>query len=181
MIKHFKRHYFLLFCLTLFCGDLFAAGSATRTLSVSASVAQICSITTTTALAFAVYDPVGANATVPLNATGQISVACSKGSTSMTIGMGDGAHVSGTHRQMIGSTSSNLLQYSVFQPPGNAENTLCTFPGTIAWSNVGAGLLTLTSAPSKTARVYNVCGTIAAGQDVSVDTYLDTITASINF
>ena len=181
MLKKTLRNYFLALCLTLFCGDLLAAGTATRTISVSASVSQICSITTTTALAFAVYDPVGTNATVPLNATGQISVACAKGSASMTIGMGDGAHVNGSQRQMVGLTSNNLLQYSIFQPPSNAENTICTFPGTIAWSNVGAGMLTLTSAPAKTARVYNVCGTIAAGQDVSVDTYLDTVTASINF
>jgi len=181
MFKKLLKKIFLVLFLAVLIEEVWAAGSATRTLSVSASVAQICTITTTTALAFAVYDPVGVNATVPLNTTGQISVACAKGSASMTIGMGDGAHISGTQRQMVGATATNLLQYNIFQPPGNAENTLCTFPGTTAWTNSVGGLLALTSAPSKTARVYNVCGTIAAGQDVSVDTYSDIVTASINF
>lgn len=99
----------------------------------------------------------------------------------MTIGMDNGAHVAGTQRQMLGGTAGGLLQYSIFKPPSNEPNTACTFPGTAPWTAIGAGLLTISIAPTKVARVYNVCGTIPGGQDVAADTYTDTIAATINF
>jgi spore coat protein U-like protein len=157
------------------------AASSNATIAVSALVAQNCTISTTAALAFASYDPVGTNATVALNATGKISIACSKGSAGITIGMDNGAHISGTQRQMIGGASANLLQYNIFHPPGSSPDTACTFPGATPWTANGAGLLILTSAPAKTAREYNVCGTIPGGQDVSADSYTDTVGATINF
>ena len=157
------------------------AATAGTSIPVSASVSQVCSISTSSALAFTGYDPIGANATAALNATGQISVSCAKGAAGLTIGMDNGTHVAGVQRQMIGGTSTNLLQFNIFQPPSNAPSTACTFPGTTPWTNVGAGMLTLTSASSKAARLYNVCGTIPGGQDVAADTYTDIVTATINF
>jgi spore coat protein U-like protein len=157
------------------------AATASTSVPVSANVTQNCAISTSGALAFTTYDPVGVNASTPLNATGQISVTCSKGAIGLTIGMDNGAHVASAQRQMIGVTATNLLQYNLFQPPSNVPGTACTFPGTTAWTASGAGVLTLTSAPSKVARLYNVCGTIPAGQDVAADTYSDTVGATINF
>ncbi len=167
--------------MLLAASDVVLAASASTSVPVSASVSQNCSISTSSALAFATYDPVNINATAALNTTGSISVACSKGATGLTIGMDNGTHVAGSQRQMLGGTAAGMLQYNIFQPPTNAPSTACTFPGTIAWTAVGAGMLTLTSAPTKVARVYNVCGTIPAGQDVAADTYTDTVSATINF
>jgi spore coat protein U-like protein len=161
--------------------EIALAATASTSVPVSANVTQNCAISTSSALAFTTYDPVGVNATVPLNATGQISVTCSKGAVGMTIGMDNGAHVAAAQRQMTGITATNLLLYNLFQPPTNAPGIACTFLGTTAWTASGAGLLTLTSAPTKVARLYNVCGTIPAGQDVAADTYSDTVGASINF
>jgi spore coat protein U-like protein len=161
-------------------GVVFAA-SATTNIAVSASVSQSCSITSASALAFGAYDPIGANATTPLNATGQVSVACSKGATGLTIGMDVGAHVSGTQRQMQGTTATDLLQYNLFQPPSNTPSTPCTFPGTTSWTNATPGLLVITSAPTKVARLYNVCGTIPGGQDATTGSYSDTVSATLNF
>jgi spore coat protein U-like protein len=161
--------------------EIALAATASTSVPVSANVTQNCAISTSAALAFTTYDPVGVNATAPLNATGQISVTCSKGAVGLTIGMDNGAHVAASQRQMIGVTATNLLQYNLFQPPSNAPGTACTFPGTTAWTASGAGMLTLTSAPTKVARLYNVCGTIPAGQDVAADTYSDTVGATINF
>jgi len=166
--------------LSAISGDVLAA-SASTFVPVSASVTQNCAISTTSALAFTTYDPVGVNATTALNATGQISVACSKGAVGLTIGMDNGTHFAGTQRQMQGATAVSLLLYSIFQPPNNTPGTACTFPGTTAWTAIGTGLLTLTSAPTKATRVYNVCGTIPGGQDVAADTYSDTVGATINF
>ena len=157
------------------------AASATTTIAVSASVTQNCTISTTSALAFVAYDPIGANATAALNATGQVSVACSKGATGLTIGIDNGAHVAGAQRQMLGGVAAGMLQYNLFQPPNNTPGTPCTFPGTTAWTNTGTGLFTLSSATTKTARVYNVCGTVPGGQDVAADSYTDTVSTTINF
>ena len=157
------------------------AGSASIAVPVSASVSQNCSINTGAALAFTTYDPVAINATAALNATGQISVACTKGSVGLTIGMDNGAHVAAAQRQMLGGTNAGLLQYNIFQPPSNTPGTACTFPGATVWGANGVGLLALTSAPSNVIRTYNVCGTIPGGQNVAADTYTDTVNATINF
>jgi spore coat protein U-like protein len=95
--------------------------------------------------------------------------------------MDNGTHVSGAQRQMQGGSATSLLQYNIFQPPSSEPNTACTFPGKTAWTASGAGLLTLTSAPAKAARIYSVCGTIPGGQDVAADTYTDTVSATLNF
>jgi spore coat protein U-like protein len=157
------------------------AASQSANLAVSASVTQNCTITTA-ALSFGAYDPVVANAATALNATGSVNVACTKGASSLTIGMDNGAHVSGAQRQMLGGTSAGNLQYNLFQPPTNTAGAACTFPGTTAWTTAGAGLLAITSPATKAARTYNVCGTIPAGQDVPADaSYTDTVSATINF
>jgi spore coat protein U-like protein len=163
-------------------GTFALAATAPTTIEVSATVSQGCSISTKTALAFGAYDPIGVNATTALNATGQISVACSKGATSLTIGMNDGTHVVGTQRHMQGAAATDILLYNLFQPPTNVPGVACTFPATIPWNSTApAGVLTLTSAPSKEARLYNVCGTIPAGQDATTGTYTDTVIATLNF
>ena len=167
--------------LTLACGSAFSA-STSATLAVSASVSQNCTISTT-ALAFGAYDPVSANASTALDASGSVSVACTKGATGLTVGMNNGLHASGLQRQMLGGTSADVLQYNLFQPPSNTPGTACTFPGATAWGNtIGTDTLALTNAPNKTARTYNVCGTIPSGQNVSADaSYTDTVSATINF
>ena len=157
-----------------------AATPISTSIPVSATVSQACSISTTSALAFGAYDPIGVNVSAALNATGQISVTCSKGGTGLTVGMGQGAQPVGAQRQMKG-VLLGLLSYNLFQPPSNTPAVACTFPGTIAWTDTGNGLLTLSAAPSKVARLYNVCGTIPGGQDVTVDSYTDVVSATLNF
>lgn len=157
------------------------AASSSAAIPVSATVSQACSIITASAMAFATYDPVGANATAALNATGQIRVSCSKGATGLTIGIDGGTHASGAQRAMQGTSAAKLLLYDIFQPPTNVPATACTFPGVTPWTNTGAGMLTLSSAPSREARVYNVCGTIPAGQDATAEAYTDTVSATLNF
>jgi spore coat protein U-like protein len=161
-------------------GIALAVTAVSSAIPVSATVSQACSISTTSALAFGAYDPVGVNASAALNATGQISVTCSKGASGLTVGMGLGSQPAGAQRQMKG-VLLGLLNYNIFQPPSNVAGTACTFPGTIAWNDTGAGLLTLAAAPSKVARLYNVCGTIPGGQDVTVDSYADVVSATLNF
>jgi spore coat protein U-like protein len=146
---------------------------------VSASVAKGCTISVgATPLAFGAYDPIGINATAPLNASGSVVVTCAKNSSGLTIGMGLGLQPLAGVRQMISGTA--LLAYNVGQPPSNAPGVACAFPALTAWDDTA--VLALSSPPSKAPRTYNVCGSIPAGQDVAGGlAYTDTLIATINF
>lgn len=152
------------------------AGSSTADLAVSASVAANCTISTT-AVAFGAYDPVsGGN----VSATGTVVVGCTKAAASLTIGLGDGANGVGGQRNLNGSGTSNKLAYALRKPVSVTPGAVCdSFGAGTAWS--AASTLALTSPTSKATRTYNVCGEIASGQDVSVDSYADTVVATITF
>lgn len=151
------------------------AATATANLSVTASVATNCTISTTP-VAFGAYDPLAAT---DVNGTGTVVVRCTKGASGLSIGLGNGASFSTTRRMTNGT---DFLGYSLFQPPNNTPGTACSFPGTTAWGNtVGTNTLALTNSPSSAARTYNVCGTIPNSQDVGTGSYTDTVVATINF
>ena len=143
------------------------AQTATANLTVSATVAKNCSITTT-AVAFGSYDPVVANAAAPLDGTGTVVVTCTKGAGTR-IDLGLGANTSGAVRRMTGGT--DFLTYELYQ------NTTRT----TVWGTGAAAGQTIVAAPSKAARTFTVYGRVAAGQDVAAASYNDTVVATINF
>lgn len=158
------------------------ASAGTSTLTARTSVGTKCSIVAT-AVAFGTYDPITANAPpasggVDLNSTGSITITCTKG-TAPRIGLSLGAHALGSIRRM--RSGANFLTYELFQPPNNAAGTACAFPGTTVWRTAGANLFSPTAAPSKTARIYNICGTVAAGQNPAIGTYADAVVATVTF
>jgi spore coat protein U-like protein len=159
------------------------ASAGTSTLTAQASVNTNCSVVAT-AVAFGTYDPITANAPpasggVDLKSTGSITITCTKG-TAPTIGLDLGAHASGSTRRML-SGAANFLTYELYQPPNNAAGTACSFPGTTVWGTAGANLFSPTAAPTKAARIYNVCGTVAAGQDPAIGSYADAVVATVTF
>jgi spore coat protein U-like protein len=152
--------------------------TANADLTVTASVASNCTISTNP-LAFGAYDPVVANATTALNGSGSVVIACTKGATGLSVGLANGNNYTTTRRMAGGG---DFLSYGLFQPPNNTPGTACTFPAVTAWGTAVGTTLGLTSPASKTARTYNICGTVPAGQDVSVAaTYTDTVVATITF
>ena len=176
----FVKYFLTISCalaLSLASGFSLAA-TAITTIPVTASVSKNCSLSLGSAIAFGAYDP---TASAALNATGTIVLRCTKGTTCLSIGMNNGQHVSGSQRRLLGGTSADVLQYNVFQPPNNTPGTACTFPGVTAWTNTGSGLLSPSTPTSNAAQTYSVCGTIPGLQDVAVDSYTDTITATVNF
>ncbi len=143
------------------------AQTATSNLSVSATVAKNCSITTT-AVAFGSYDPIVANAVSPLDGTGTVVVTCTKGAGTR-IDLGLGSNASGTTRRMSGGT--DFLTYELYQ---NTTRTTVWGAGAVAGQTIAV-------APSKAARTFTVYGRVAGGQDVSAASYNDTVVATINF
>jgi spore coat protein U-like protein len=152
------------------------AGTATSNTAVTATVVANCTISTTP-VAFGNYDPVAANATTPLQSSGSVTIACTKGSAP-TIGISLGANALGSVRRMTDG-AFNFLDYEIYQPASNAPGAACAF--TTVWGTAGAGLFTPTSPTSKAARTYNVCGQIPAAQDIAAGSFADTVVATVNF
>lgn len=153
------------------------AAPGTSSLTATASVGSNCSVTTTP-VAFNTYDPIGANLASPLYAgNGAVTVTCVKG-TAPVIALGLGAHAAGAVRRM--SNGSDFLEYELYQPTGTPPSTTCSFPASAVWGS-GASALSTTSAPSKDARVYAICGTVPPGQNPSIGTYTDTVVATVTF
>jgi spore coat protein U-like protein len=144
------------------------AASANATLAVSASVSNNCTISTSP-LAFGAYDPIGANASGNLDATGTVTIACTKGAAT-TIGINLGNSASGSTRRLTDG-SGNYLTYEAYQDSGRST----------VWGNSGTDLLTPSAAPSKAARSFTVYGRVSSNQDVPAGTYGDTLTATVNF
>jgi spore coat protein U-like protein len=152
------------------------AATATANLNVSATITPNCTISTTP-VAFGSYDPVSGS---DVTAAGTVIVACTKNAPSLSIGLGNGSNYA-SGRKMNGASFSDKLAYSLMQPVSNAVGAACPAMGAGTEWTAAAGALTLTTPTGKAARTYNVCGQLAAGQDVSVDTYSDLVIATINF
>ena len=146
-----------------------SAANETASLTVSATVTNNCTISTT-ALAFSQYDPVIANASADLDGTGRVTVACTKGATP-NIGLGTGSSASGSNRRLSDGSGVNYLAYDLFQDSGRS----------VAWTNSGSGMMTPVAATSKAARDFTVYGRIAGNQDVPAGAYTDSVVATVNF
>jgi len=146
------------------------AGTATSNLSVGATVAANCSITTT-AVSFGSYDPVSANAAADLDATGAVNVNCTSGSAAtITLGQGSNADSGSTdaapvRRMKDGAT--NYLAYQLYSDSGRSA----------VWENVTGVSHTGTGA----AVAVSVYGRVTAAQNVPAGTYADTVVATVSF
>jgi spore coat protein U-like protein len=148
------------------------AATATANLSVSATVAATCSISTT-ALGFGAYDPVGANNASPLDGTGTVVVTCTNGaSAALTLGQGTNAGTGSTDAvpvRRMKDAAGAFLTYSLYQDAGHAT----------IWGNTPATSVAQTG--SGTAASVTVYGRVPAGQNVGSGTYTDTVVATVTF
>jgi len=144
------------------------AATATANLSATATVINNCTISTAP-LAFGNYDPVSANAAADLDASGTVTIACTKGTTA-TIGLGLGANASGSTRRLTDG-SGNYLTYEMYHEAAR----------TTVWGTAGAALLSPPAAPSKAGRNFTVYGSVTSNQDATAGNYTDTIVATVNF
>jgi spore coat protein U-like protein len=156
-------------CASLLPGAASAAGSANSNVNVTATVTQNCTISTTTNIGFGAYDPVTVSAVT--DATGAVKLTCTKAATgiTLTLNAGTGTPVGPDTRAMKGAVSGDFLSYDIY------ETAYATrFPTTPVPETVSGGITSPTT--------ISLFGQIkATPQDVSVDTYSDTVQATVNF
>ena len=142
--------------------------SATASLTVSASVSKNCTITTSP-VAFGAYDSVTANASAPLDATGTVTVTCTKGAVAK-VGLNPGSNAQGTTRRMSGA-ATEYLGYELYK-----DTTRST-----VWGDTLDTALDIPAAPNRNPRSFTVYGRVAAAQDAATGNYTDTVVATVNF
>lgn len=147
------------------------AGTATSNLSVTATVAANCTISTAAA-AFGAYDPIVTNATTALVGTGTVSVDCTSGAAT-TVTLGQGANPAATStaaaplRRMLAGTS--YLSYALYSDTARS----------VVWGDTTATGVAYTG--TGTATALTVYGSVAAGQNVPTGSYADTVLATVTF
>jgi len=162
---------FLAFALCVLPGAV-AATTSTATLTATASIAQNCTIGAAT-LAFGAYDPVVANRSLADNVSQNMVVTCTKGATSITLGMGNSANApagcTAPQRCLQDGSTGHYLNYQLY------SDTSRTLVWTTAVAEtISGGITTPTNVP--------VYGQIPGGQDASVGAaYADSVTATVNF
>ena len=163
--------------MLLVCAGAASAGSATANLSVTATVSANCTIATAPVAFGTAYDTVAGTA---VNATGSVSIACTKGAApSVTLGLG--ANATGSTRRMSDG-GTNFLAYELYQQPSTTvPGTACSYTAPTVWGTSGANVFTPSVSPGKASRSYNVCGQIPGAQDVAAAVYSDLVVATINF
>jgi spore coat protein U-like protein len=143
-----------------------AAANATANLDVSASVANLCTVTTSP-VAFGAYVPSGGN----VDQTGAINVSCTGGTPyGITLGAGLGSLATVTTRKMTSTTPAGTLNYALYSDSAGGTNW-----GATPVSGTGAGLATPV--------VHTVFGRIPGGQTtvVASPSYLDTVVVSVAY
>ena|SRR5215468_8631898 len=156
----------LLGILVLGLASLVCAGTTTGNLSVSATVSNNCQITNTPAIAFGNYNPLSVT---PVDATGTISLACTKGAVAVIAldAGGNSSNATGTTRAMK-DAATDYLSYELYSDSSR----------TSVWKPAG---VTEPAAPSKAAVNYTVYGRIPAGQDQPANSYSDTVVITVSF
>ena len=120
-------------------------------------------------MAFGAYDPVVANASTDLTASGTVTVACTKG-TAATIDLGNGGNFSGGSRRM--GSGSDFLNYALYKDAARTQ----------VWgSGLAGGTTAAYNAASKNSANVTVYGTVPQAQDVTVGAYADGVVATINY
>jgi spore coat protein U-like protein len=116
-------------------------------------------------LAFGNYDPAGANAAAPLDASGTFQVACTR-NASYTVGLGAGSFAAGAARRMANGTAR--LGYELY---ADAART-AVWSGTATTGGTAASIAPI---------ALTVYGRVPAGQTVPAGAYADTVQSTINF
>lgn len=142
------------------------ASTATSTVPVQITVTAKCSFGASS-LAFGGYDPIVANKTTALNATGSISITCNSG-VAGTISLDNGLHSAfavGTTRAM--SNGSGYLSYELYTSA--ARTTVWNATNTVGYAGTGS------------AGSVSVYGTVPPGQSGTTSSFADTVGITVSY
>lgn len=157
-----KKRIIILVALTAFSilnlRGISLAATKTNNLQVTASVAANCNIVSVTNIAFGAYDPISATY---LDVNGDMTFRCTKNTPFKT-------YLVGT-RQMVGAVYSDNLNFELYSDSGRTT----VYPS----DNSGSS----SSAPNFSPITSTIYGRIPALQDVSVDSYTRTLTATVEY
>lgn len=159
----------ILFVATCVSCSGLLAGSTNAKLQVSTTVAAKCAMEGNT-LSFGTYDPISANGSTALTASGNVSIKCTR-NTSASITMDQGqfsSQASGTSRAMRSSDGGNYLSYDLYLDPGHST----------VWNTVNKAVYAATTGAPATLAIY---GRVPASQDVGDGRYDDVVTITANF
>jgi spore coat protein U-like protein len=163
----------LALALAAFATPVFAAGTATATFTVLASVSAKCSVVAPTSnLDFTTYDP-----TAVSQASLDVKFHCTKGTTWNVSLDGSAANngkgLSGSHAMASGA---DYLGYELYVDSARTQVWSPSFPvasGKFVKSGTGTG-----GSGTDTVTVY---GQVDAGQYVTPGSYTDTVTFTVNY
>lgn len=142
----------------------------TTNLNVSATVASVCLVSAPANIAFGTVQ-----ALASANASGSVTVTCNKGA--VVSATTTSVNASGTQKRMRLGTSTDYLDYQVWQPD------LTALGACAAVQTDWTGSVTMTSlwSASGGARVIPVCATTTPGSGSATGVYTDTLTVSVSF
>ncbi len=140
-----------------------SAATATANIQVTASIAATCSISAT-GMPFGVYSGAA------ITATSTLTVTCTN-TTPYTVGLNAGTSGGTVSTRKMKGTGANVLPYSLF-----SDNSR-----TINWGNTPGTDTPASAQGNGSAQTLTVYGQIPASQYLAIDTYADTITATVNY
>jgi len=142
-----------------------AHAQTTDTFDVTATVIDSCTLTAGNTLAFGNYDP---NSGTNLDGQTTINVSCTNGTTA-DLELDLGGNADGTTRRMADVTNgTSFLEYELYSDSGR----------TTVWGT-GGDAITYTGQGVLSAENDTVYGRVPSGQDVTVESYSDTITVTL--
>lgn len=153
-------------CSVLAVAGHAAAATANANLTVSATVADACSVSDT-ALAFGSVTP-SAGVTTPVSVN--ISVTCTLGTT-FSVGLGNGSNLNGGLRRMRRGTTSDYLTYELYRD----------MTATSRFGDTGSSDRATGTGLGVSATPIAVYGKVPAGQSVAAGGYSDTVLITLYY
>lgn len=126
-----------------------------------------CRIRSATGVAFGAYDPVGLQASAPLDATGQLRYSCGRGARPLVSLSTGGSGSFGPRAMRSGGAT---LPYNLYRDAARSQ----------VWGDGSAGTATVLGRRGRN-RTLVVYGRVPPGLVARAGTYGDTVTATFNF